>query len=433
MLSLLRLSAPQGWISYLVLTVTGLLVYTVVCSVFRFRRIRKTRAQYGFHDRASLGHMTNEQAHHIVKQLASLEAPTFFDLALRMALFRTYAIEDIAKLLVASSDLNRQQHAPKRYATANLIIFTCLCSIPSYEDTVAIFASFFKFAPNSEYLHKAVARMNYLHSPYQKNGRITNRDLLYVLWASMAEPIRFMRQYEWRALTDMEVAALGTLWKYIGDMMQIDYKAELGQDQWRDGIDFVEHITEWAYRYEDVAMKRLPDAQKLGDALLDLLLTSYPAVVRPMAYQGVLVLMGDRLRHAFSLPEPSVFYTALVHGLLFIRKSVVRYIMLPRLFRVEYLSDPDPQSGRLHNQHYLKEPWYTRVSLWTRWGPEALLVRATGGQIPGDGGKEMLPEGFLFTDLGPRPKMGKGIEDTQRWEQVVKTTVSPSACPFGMK
>ncbi|KAM3427471.1 hypothetical protein NHJ13734_008965 [Beauveria thailandica] len=432
MLSLSRLSAPQGWISYLVLTVTGLLVYAVVCSVFRFRRIRKTRAEYGFHNGASLGHMTNEQAHHIVKQLASLEAPTFFDLALRVALFRTYAIENIAKLLVASSDLNRQQHAPKRYATANLIIFTCLCSIPSYEDTPKQ-PSFFKFAPNSEYLHKAVARMNYLHSPYQKNGRITNRDLLYVLWASMAEPIRFMRQYEWRALTDMEVAALGTLWKYIGDMMQIDYKAELGQDQWRDGIDFVEHVTEWAYRYEDVAMKRLPDAQKLGDALLDLLLTSYPAVVRPMAYQGVLVLMGDRLRHAFSLPEPSVFYTALVHGLLFIRKSVVRYIMLPRLFRVEYLSDPDPQSGRLHNQHYLKEPWYTRVSLWTRWGPEALLVRATGGQIPGDGGKEMLPEGFLFTDLGPRPKMGKGIEDTQRWEQVVKTTVSPSACPFGMK
>lgn len=141
--------------------------------------------------------------------------------------------------------------------------------------------------------------MNYLHSPYQKNGRITNRTLLYVLWASMAEPVRFMRQYEWRALTDMEVAALGTLWKYIGDMMQIDYKAELGRDQWRDGIDFVEHVTEWAYQYEDEAMKRLPDVQKLGDVLLDLLLTSYPAAVRPIAYQGVLVLMGGRLRHAF--------------------------------------------------------------------------------------------------------------------------------------
>ncbi|OAA64126.1 hypothetical protein LEL_10646 [Akanthomyces lecanii RCEF 1005] len=416
MASLTSLTAPQGWVSYPVLVVAGLLVYTATCSLVRFRRIANTRAKYGFHDRASLRRMTNEEAHQIVKQLASLEAPTFYDLALRMALFRTYAIEDIAKLLVASSDLNRQQHAPKRY-----------------EDTGAIFASFIKFAPDSEYLHKAVARMNYLHSPYQKNGKITNRDLLYVLWASMSEPVRFFRQYEWRALTDMEVAALGTLWKYIGDTMQIDYKAELGQDQWQDGIDFLEHVTEWAYRYEDVAMKRLPEVQKLGEVLIDLLLTSYPAAVRPMAYQGILVLMGDRMRHAFSLPDPSTFDNALVHSIMFIRKSVVRYLMLPRLFRVEYLSDPDPQTSRVHNLHYLKEPWYTRVSLWTRWGPEALLTWATGGQIPGDGGKEMLPEGFLFTDLGPRPKMGKGIEDTQRWEQVVKTAIAPSACPFGLK
>lgn len=309
--------------------------------------------------------------------------------------------------------------------------------------------SFVKFAPDSEYLHKAIARMNYLHSPYIKTGKITNTDLLYVLWAAMAEPVRFMQLYEWRALTDMEVAAIGTLWKYIGDMMQIDYKAELGRDKWDDGIDFLEHVTEWAYRYEDVAMKRLPEVQKLGDVLIDLLLTSYPPFVRPVAYKGILVLMGDRMRHAFrygrsrddnmdtanrySLPDPTAFDNALVHSLMFVRKMVVRYLMLPRLFKVDYISDPDPQTGRVHSLHYLMEPWYIRVTLWTRWGPEALLVWATGGQIPGDGGAEMLPEGFLYTDLGPRAKMGKGIEDTERWEQVVKTSVSGSACPFGMK
>lgn len=159
--------------------------------------------------------------------------------------------------------------------------------------------SFVKFAPDSAHLHKAVARMNHLHSPYQKSGKITNRDLLYVLWASMAEPIRFMQLYEWRALTDMEVAAIGTLWKYIGDMMQIDYAAELGRSSWHDGIDFLENVTEWAYRYEDGAMKRLPEVQKLGEVLLDLFLTSYPVFVRPVIYKGVLVLMGDRMRHAF--------------------------------------------------------------------------------------------------------------------------------------
>ncbi|KAJ6781785.1 hypothetical protein PWT90_10249 [Aphanocladium album] len=416
MVFLVDICSPRGWAVYSILAAAGLLTYASLCAVVRFRRIANTRTKYGFYDRAALKNMTNEQAHFIVNQLASFEAPILYALSLRLALFRTYAIEDIAKLLVASSDLNRQQHAPKRY-----------------EDTGAIFASFAKFAPDSVYLHKAVARMNYLHSPYQKTGKITNRDLLYVLWASMAEPVRFMRQYEWRALTDMEVAAIGTLWKYIGDMMQIDYKAELGQDKWEDGIDFLDHVTEWAYKYEDVAMKRLPEVHKLGNVLIDLLLTSYPAFVRPMAYKGVLVLLGDQMRDAFSLPDPSAFDNALVNGLMFLRKSVIRYLTLPRLFKVDYLSDPDPQTGRVHNLQYLKEPWYMRVSLWARWGPEALLTWATGGQIPGDGGKEMLPEGFLFTDLGPRPKMGKGVEETQRWEHVVRTTVSASACPFGMK
>lgn len=115
----------------------------------------------------------------------------------------------------------------------------------------------------------------------------------------MAEPVKFMRLYEWRALTDMEVCAIAILWKYIGDMMQIDYKAELGETEWKDGIEFYERVTEWAHAYEDLAMKRLPEAKKLGEVLIDLLLSAYPAFVRPAAYTGVLVLLGDRMRHAF--------------------------------------------------------------------------------------------------------------------------------------
>lgn len=141
--------------------------------------------------------------------------------------------------------------------------------------------------------------MNHLHGPFQKSGKITNADLLYTLWAAMADPIHFMALYEWRAMTDMEVAAVAMLWKYVGEMMDIDYEAELGRSQWRDGIDFYEKLTEWAHDYEEVAMKRLPQVQKLGAILIELLLSSYPRAVRSTAYNGILVLMGDRMRHYF--------------------------------------------------------------------------------------------------------------------------------------
>lgn len=88
--SLLGENEPQGWLSYSVFAVAGLLIYASICSVFRFRRVTDLRAKYGFNDRISLRCMTNEQAHHIVKQLAAYESPICFDLALRIALFRVF-------------------------------------------------------------------------------------------------------------------------------------------------------------------------------------------------------------------------------------------------------------------------------------------------------------------------------------------------------
>lgn len=143
--------------------------------------------------------------------------------------------------------------------------------------------------------------MNFLHQSYIKSGKILNKDLLYVLYASMKEPVRFMKQYEWRSLTDMEVVALAQHWKYVGEMMEIDYASELGKSEWTDGIQFMEELEIWASKYEDDHMKALPEIQELGSVLLELLLSSYPSFVRPIGYQAVTTLLGDRLRRAFGL------------------------------------------------------------------------------------------------------------------------------------
>ena len=141
--------------------------------------------------------------------------------------------------------------------------------------------------------------MNYLHAPYVKSGRILNQDLLYVLYTAMVEPIRFMRLYEWRSLSEMEVAAQATLWKYVGDMMGIDYAEQLGKHDWNDSLEFMEDVTRWGNKYEDCHMLPLADVQHLGTVLVDLLLSAYPKPMRPLGHQILLVLMGERMRYAF--------------------------------------------------------------------------------------------------------------------------------------
>lgn len=272
--------------------------------------------------------------------------------------------------------------------------------------------------------------MNYLHSSYIKSGKILNKDLLYVLWASMRHPVIFMERYEWRPLTDMEVAAIAQMWKYVGTMMDIDYEAELGKKEWANGVEFMEDLTVWACTYEDEYLHPLPEVKLLGDVLIELLLSAYPAFARPVGYQAVSVMLGERLRYAFGLPEPSIAAITLVHGALWMRKSVLRYLSLPRVFPVEYLSDPDKKTGRMHKLRYLKEPWYNPSTIWTRWGPVAIVSRLAGVEVPGSAARK--PEGLAFEDLGPKSKMGKGIDEVNHMESEARKRVSGS-CPFSGK
>lgn len=50
--------------------------------------------------------------------------------------------------------------------------------------------------------------MNYLHGRYQKANKISNDDMLYTLSLFILEVERWVRLYEWRKLTPMEICAL---------------------------------------------------------------------------------------------------------------------------------------------------------------------------------------------------------------------------------
>lgn len=138
-------------------------------------------------------------------------------------------------------------------------------------------------SPNSERTINALARINFLHSKYIQDGTISNEDLLYTLSVFVAEPPRFARLYEWRAMNEMECCAYGVFWKAVGEAMGISYKGFLRQDTWRDGIEWADDITAWAKRYEADVMKPSPIANKPAEALIPMITYWLPWFAKPFA------------------------------------------------------------------------------------------------------------------------------------------------------
>lgn len=142
--------------------------------------------------------------------------------------------------------------------------------------------------------------MNYLHAPFRAKGQITNEDLLYTLAVSAVEPARFIKLYEWRELTDMERCALGTLWKSVGDAMEIRYDGYLEHaGQWKDGIEWLDDIAAWAKEYETKHLVPAKSNIAPSRELVRLMNWHVPGFLKPFAQEALVILMGDRVRDAF--------------------------------------------------------------------------------------------------------------------------------------
>ncbi|KAI0380329.1 hypothetical protein F5Y04DRAFT_257970 [Hypomontagnella monticulosa] len=286
--------------------------------------------------------------------------------------------------------------------------------------------------PNSERAVRGIARMNFLHSKYVKEGSISNADLLYTLSVFVTEPPRFAHLYEWRPMNDMEYCAYGVFWKSVGDAMGIEYKGLLARAEtgWKDGIEFADDITAWALSYEVQAMKPSTVCKRPADALIPMITYWAPGFAKRFAFEVVVSLLGGRAREAFMLPEPDVSAAAMIYSLLAIRRFVLRYLCLPRFSEFKRLRDPDPKTGRI-TQHipYGNYPFYIEPTLWNRWGPGAWTIWLCGGKVPGDNPEEYMPQGYLFSEIGPRNRMGLGIEEMELDVKKIKAG-GFAGCPF---
>ncbi|KAL9098060.1 MAG: hypothetical protein Q9163_006205 [Psora crenata] len=281
-----------------------LFLYPLFANLLRHRRIHTILDQYPYKRRvrgtppssSTKSNMTLNTAFLIQLNLAELEFPFTFEKALQFALFRTYGIPSISRLLVATKQFTEE--ATKRYADTTVLVAEITGRDPQHPRTI-----------------EAIARMNYIHSAYQKAGKISNHDMLYTLSLFALEPYRWIERYEWRKLEDVEKCALGTFWKAIGDAMAIDFgplksgggggakgdggagECE-GESGWADGLQWLEEVEEWAEEYERKTMLPHKNNWKTAEQTTAVLLWHVPSWAKPYGKRVVCALMDERLRTA---------------------------------------------------------------------------------------------------------------------------------------
>ncbi|KAF2182243.1 hypothetical protein K469DRAFT_637108 [Zopfia rhizophila CBS 207.26] len=391
--------------------------YLLLCRGLRYLRRDGKHAQYPYKSREDFSKMTAQHAFEITKYTISLEFPFTIEKALQFALFRTYGIPTISKLLCDTRQLSEARNAPKRYA-----------------DTAILITEFLTHEPTSDRACSAIARMNYLHGMWQKRGRISNDDMLYTLSLFVLEVDRWVRTYEWRALTPMELCAFGTQWKSIGDVMGISFAGlKHGPSDFVDGLQFVEDLRHWAEDYEKRTMVPNGWNHKLAEETIAILLCNAPHFLKPYGKQAVITLMDGRLRRAMMYPDPPSQYLPLVSFALHARKLFIRHLLPPRPYfmRFRTVSDgPDPKTGRYHQTIYEAEPWYVKPTLYNRYNLAAWFRWLLGKPYPGP--KKFKPEGYDILELGPLNLENSGQDECKETRERLMGA-GRGACPFAFK
>jgi hypothetical protein len=195
------------------------------------------------------------------------------NIALELALFRTFCVPTIAALLDATGEF--EERAQKRY-----------------DDTVLLISEFVENGLDSERGRRALARMNAIHGCFD----ILNDDYLYVLSTFVVEPLRWNERFGWRPLIEKERQASFHLWLEIGRRMGIrDLPASLAE---MDAFNV-------AYERRHFAFSDA--SRRVGEATLRLFVRRYPRPVQPLVRFAIHSFLDEPMRRAFGFPAGHPF------------------------------------------------------------------------------------------------------------------------------
>lgn len=234
-------------------------------------------------------------ASEIYRLTAVYEFPWDLTRALEMALYRTYAVPSIGRLLAETAELT--DRAQKRY-----------------DDTSLLLDAVVEHGFDSEQGRTAVRRINQMHRSYD----ISNDDMRYVLCTFVVMPKRWIDAYGWRRLSRHEIVACSVHYRTLGNRMGI-----------KDIPETYEEFEACLDAYEEAHFGWDEGARRVSDATLALMASWYPGPLAPVLRGATLALLDESLLKAFRYPAPSPLVRALVRAAVRARGRAVR-LMPPR-------------------------------------------------------------------------------------------------------
>ncbi|MEW2626093.1 oxygenase MpaB family protein [Streptomyces sp. NPDC048106] len=228
----------------------------------------------------------------IYRLSATYEFPWDYTRALELALYRTYAVPSIGRLLARTAELT--DRTQKRY-----------------DDTALLLDTVLEHGFVAEQGRTAIRRINQMHRSYD----ISDDDMRYVLSTFVVVPKRWIDAYGWRRLSRHEIVAAAEYYRTLGRHMGIP------------GIPKTyEEFETLLDTYEKAHFGWDEGARRVSDATLGLMASWYPRPMAPLLRTGVLALLDEPLLNAFRYQRPGAATVALVRRAVRARSRVVRLL-----------------------------------------------------------------------------------------------------------
>ncbi len=270
------------------------------------------------------------------RDLVGLLFPWDMNRALELALLKTFCLPSISGLLHQTGEF--EQRPRKRY-----------------DDTALIVAELVRLGPDTPEGRAIIQRLNRIHSTYT----ILQEDYAYVLSGFVAEPIRWIESFGWRALQPLEQEALFLFWDHVGSLMNLEQRPRS-----------LRELMELNQRTNLELFACAESNQLVADATVAMLLAPWPAPFHPWLRSIMRCLLEPETLSSLNWPSAPDWQTQALRVVLHCRSFIlctVRRFWAPK--RRRFFSERPTSS-------------YGRQFTLEQIGPPSLLPRLNNTHNP---------------------------------------------------